>query len=276
MGGRYLAALEISEAERGELAGRWPRGGRRRKRWPYVLGSCWARPMAMRTSRWPSRLGVCGNTVGRRRRRFAEHRIEGRATKRAPGRRAPFEGPGSKRGDRRHAGEFAARCDPLEARAAPAKASGVSISTRSAWSGGPSACNRTGLRRSSCPPTRTSCCRKCATWSDFMSRRLEHAIVLCVDEKSRIQAADRTQPLLAAAPSQAGAPQAPRLHRAMGCTDRCSPRLDIATGKVIGHVLPAPPGRRVPQVPRRGRAQRPSRSRCPHRDGQLRHLARHR
>jgi transposase len=63
----------------------------------------------------------------------------------------------------------------------------------------------------------------------------EHAIVLCVDEKSQIQALDRSQPLL---PMRPGHP-ARRSHdyKRHGTTSLFA-ALDIATGQVIGKCLP--------------------------------------
>lgn len=59
----------------------------------------------------------------------------------------------------------------------------------------------------------------------------EHAIVLCVDEKSQIQALDRSQPMLPMRPGQ----PARRSHdyKRHGTTSLFA-ALDIATGKVIG------------------------------------------
>ncbi|MFB6453336.1 IS630 family transposase [Bradyrhizobium tunisiense] len=59
----------------------------------------------------------------------------------------------------------------------------------------------------------------------------EHAIVLCVDEKSQIQALDRSQPMLPMRPGQA----ARRSHdyKRHGTTSLFA-ALDIATGRVIG------------------------------------------
>lgn len=59
----------------------------------------------------------------------------------------------------------------------------------------------------------------------------EHAIVLCVDEKSQIQALDRSQPMLPMRPAQA----ARRSHdyKRHGTTSLFA-ALDIATGQVIG------------------------------------------
>lgn len=59
----------------------------------------------------------------------------------------------------------------------------------------------------------------------------EHALVLCVDEKTQAQALDRTQPLL---PMRPGQPER-RTHdyKRHGTTSLFA-ALDVATGKVIG------------------------------------------
>jgi transposase len=58
-----------------------------------------------------------------------------------------------------------------------------------------------------------------------------HALVLCVDEKSQIQALDRTQPLLPLRPGQAER----RTHDYRRCgTTSLFAALDVATGKIIG------------------------------------------
>ena len=59
------------------------------------------------------------------------------------------------------------------------------------------------------------------------------AMVLCVDEKSQIQALDRTQPILPLAPGIAE----PRTHAYMRHeTTTLFAALDLATGKVIGEL----------------------------------------
>jgi len=62
----------------------------------------------------------------------------------------------------------------------------------------------------------------------------EHAIVLCVDEKSQIQALDRSQPMLPMRPGQ----PARRSHdyKRHGTTSLFA-ALDIATGRVIGNLV---------------------------------------
>ena len=78
----------------------------------------------------------------------------------------------------------------------------------------------------------------------------DRALVLCVDEKSQIQALDRTQPLLPMRPGQAER----RTHdyERHGTTSLFA-ALDVKAGTIIGQLHAAPPGGRVPPVPRRGR-----------------------
>ena len=83
----------------------------------------------------------------------------------------------------------------------------------------------------------------------------EKAVVLCVDEKSQIQALDRSQPVL---PMMPGMPER-RTHDYLrhGITSLFA-AFNIADGTVIS-TAPPPPRHRVPQVPghhRQGRARR--------------------
>jgi transposase len=64
-------------------------------------------------------------------------------------------------------------------------------------------CNRTGCANSSCPTIRASS-TNCATSSGSCRDPPAHAIVLSVDEKSQIQALDRTQPGLPLKKGRAG------------------------------------------------------------------------
>jgi transposase len=59
----------------------------------------------------------------------------------------------------------------------------------------------------------------------------DHAIVLCVDEKSQVQALDRTQPIL---PLRPGLPEQRTCDYERHGTTSLFAALDIATGKVIG------------------------------------------
>ena len=86
----------------------------------------------------------------------------------------------------------AGRNDPLDGRDDGAKQS-ASAPVRYSASGGRTGCSRTGCASSSCRVTRNSCPNS----GIFVGLDIDppaHAIVLSVDEKSQIQALDRTQP----------------------------------------------------------------------------------
>src|ERR1051325_6493297 len=63
----------------------------------------------------------------------------------------------------------------------------------------------------------------------------ERAVVLCVDEKSQVQALDRSQPLLPMRPGQAE--RRPHDYTRNGVTSLFA-ALDVATGHVIGECYP--------------------------------------
>jgi len=92
----------------------------------------------------------------------------------------------------------------------------------------------------------------------------EHAIVLCVDKKSQIQALDRSQPMLPMRPGQP-APKEPCLQEARHHIAVRSPRHCDRTGH--RQVLRTPPHDRVSQVLRRDRGRRAARARRPSRHG---------
>jgi len=96
----------------------------------------------------------------------------------------------------------------------------------------------------------------------------EHAVVLCVDEKSQIQALDRTAPLLPLRPGQAER----RTHdyKRHGTTSLFA-ALDAQSGKVIGQTHPTSSLDRIPQIPGPHRCQRAAGSGGPHGHGPLRH-----
>lgn len=95
----------------------------------------------------------------------------------------------------------------------------------------------------------------------------ERAVVLSVDEKSQVQALDRTQPLLPMRPGQAER----RTHdyKRNGTTSLLAALRRESRDRHRPMHAPAP-RQRVPQIPRRGRAQRALRPRRSHRHGQLR------
>src|SRR5215218_4722142 len=63
----------------------------------------------------------------------------------------------------------------------------------------------------------------------------ENAVVLCVDEKSQIQALDRTAPML---PMRSGLPERRTHDYVRNGTTTLFAALEIATGRVTGHCLP--------------------------------------
>ena len=230
MGGRYLAALEISEAERGELtslASRRSTAQALALRARIVLGCA----DGEQNNAVAARLEVSKNTVGKWRRRFAEHRLEGLRDEPRSGTPRTIE-------DARIEAVIVRTLEslPLDAThwssRGMAKASGVSISSvQRIW-------RAFGLQ-----PHRLETF-KLSTDPDFVAKVRdvvglyvsppEHAIVLCVDEKSQIQALDRSQPMLPLRPGQ----PARRSHdyKRHGVTSLFA-ALDIATGKVIGQCL---------------------------------------
>ena len=78
----------------------------------------------------------------------------------------------------------------------------------------------------------------------------ENAIVLSVDEKSQVQALDRTQPLLPMTPGQAER-RTPDYVR--NGTTSLFAALNVATGQVIGKCLQAAPSAGVPEIPQGNR-----------------------
>ena len=88
----------------------------------------------------------------------------------------------------------------------------------------------------------------------------DRALVLCVDEKSQIQALDRTRPLLPMRPGQVERRTHDYLRHG---TTSLFPALDTRTGKGDWSLPPAAPSRGVPQVPRYPERAIPSRRKCP-------------
>ncbi len=78
----------------------------------------------------------------------------------------------------------------------------------------------------------------------------ENALVLSVDEKSQVQALDRTQPLRPLTPAQAEGGTHDDVRNG---TTSLFAALNVATGVVIGPCLPSAPAARVPHVPQRER-----------------------
>lgn len=231
MAGRELPAVELDEAERAELmslASRRSTAQALALRARIILACA----EGGQNKVIAERMGLDRETVGKWRRRFMAQRLEGLRDEPRSGTPRTIE-------DARIEAVIVRTLESLPPDAthwssrSMAKASGVSISSvQRIW-------RAFGLQ-----PHRLETF-KLSTDPDFVAKVRdvvglyvappEHAIVLCVDEKSQIQALDRTQPLLPMRPGQA----ARRSHdyKRHGTTSLFA-ALDIATGQVIGKCFP--------------------------------------
>ena len=228
MVGRCAAPqIVLGEAERGELealAARRKTAQSIAMRARIVLLAA----EGLQSKQIAAKLGVDANTVGKWRRRFANARLDGLYDE-------PRSGAPRTIDDVRIEAVIVATLESAPANATHwssrgmAKASGVSISSvQRIW-------RAFGLQ-----PHRLETF-KLSTDPDFVAKVRdvvglymsppERAIVLCVDEKSQVQALDRSQPMLPMRPGQA----ARRSHdyKRHGTTSLFA-ALDIATGAVIG------------------------------------------
>lgn len=177
-------------------------------------------------------LRVDEGTVGKWRRRFAEHRLEGL-------RDAPRSGAPRTIDDARIEAVIVRTLESTPPAATHwssrgmAKDSGLSVSTvQRIW-------RAFGLQ-----PHRMETF-KLSTDPDFVAKVRDvvglylsppqHAMVLCVDEKSQIQALDRSQPML---PMRPGQPARRSHDYARHGTTSLFAALDVATGRVIGKCFP--------------------------------------
>jgi len=227
MAGRQLAPLILSEDERSELkslAARRKTAQALAMRARIVLG-CAEGKQNLDVA---AELGLDKTTVGKWRRRFVESRLDGL-------RDEPRSGTPRKIDDARIEAVIVTTLESVPADATHwssrgmAKASGISVSSvQRIW-------RAFGLQ-----PHRTETF-KLSTDPDFVAKVRdvvglyvsppEHAIVLCVDEKSQIQALDRSQPML---PMRPGQPARRSHDYTRHGTTSLFAALDIATGKVIG------------------------------------------
>ena len=174
------------------------------------------------------RLGVAPNTVSKWRRRFAAHRLEGLYDEPRPG--AP-----RRIGDEAIAATIVKTLEETPPDAthwslrSMAQATGYAPSTiHRLWQAFGLQPHRTQTFKLSTDPLFVDKVR------DIVGLYLappDKALVLCVDEKSQIQALDRSQPLL---PMQPGCPERRSHDYTRYGTLSLFAALDIATGKVIG------------------------------------------
>jgi transposase len=262
MGRVRLAALVLSETERSELkslAARRNTAQALALRARIVLGCA----EGHQNKEVAARLQVDKATVGKWRRRFVEQRLDGLQDE-------PRSGAPRTIDDARIEAVIVRTLESTPPAATHwssrgmAKACGLSVSTvQRIW-------RAFGLQ-----PHRMETF-KLSTDPDFVAKVRDvvglyvsppqHAVVLCVDEKSQIQALDRSQPMLPMRPGQ----PARRSHDYMrhGTTSLFA-ALDIATGRVIGKGFPRHRAAEFRKFLDEIEANVP-RSRCPSRDGQLR------
>src|SRR5580698_6132289 len=229
--GRRFAALGLDEVERAELtslASRRSTAQALALRARIVLACADGEQSKVVAAR----LAIDPDTVGKWRRRFAEHRLEGLWDEPRSGTPRTIE-------DARIEAVIVRTLESTPPDATHwssrdmARASGLSVSTvQRIW-------RAFGLQ-----PHRMETF-KLSTDPDFVAKVRDivglyvsppaHAIVLCVDEKSQIQALDRSQPMW---PMRPGRP-ARRSHDYIrhGTTSLFA-ALDIATGRVIGKCYP--------------------------------------
>jgi transposase len=231
MPGRAAVCIELEEAERAELQAR----ARRRKsfradamRAEIVLLA--ARGMANLAI--AKRLGITRMTVATWRQRFATRRLDGLADEPRPG--AP-----RKVGDEKITDVVTATLETMPTAAthwstrSMARASGLSVSTvHRIWRAFSLQPHRSETFKLSTDPLFVEKVR------DIVGLYLDppdRALVLCVDEKSQIQALDRTQPLLPMRPGQAER----RTHdyKRHGTTSLFA-ALDVKAGTIISKCMP--------------------------------------
>lgn len=227
MAGRRMAALVLSDEERAELISL---AGRRSTAQALALRARTVLRCASgaENQKVAAELRINKTTVGKWRRRFVELRMDGL-------RDEPRSGAPRTVDDARIEAVIVRTLESLPPDATHwssrgmARASGLSISTvQRIW-------RAFGLQ-----PHRMATF-KLSTDPDFVAKVRDvvglyvsppaHAMVLCVDEKSQIQALDRSQPMLPMRPGQ----PARRSHdyKRHGTTSLFA-ALDIATGRVIG------------------------------------------
>ena len=231
MAGRRAVALVLAEAERAELralAARRSTAQAMALRARIVLACA----EGAQNQDVAARLGVSEQTVSKWRRRFAEQRLEGLRDEPRPGAPRTVD-------DARIEAVITATLESVPPDATHwssrgmAAASGLSMSTvQRVW-------RAFGLQ-----PHRMDTF-KLSTDPDFVAKVRDvvglymappdRALVLCVDEKSQIQALDRSQPVL---PMRPGQPVRRSHDYTRHGTTSLFAALDVATGRVIGECYP--------------------------------------
>jgi transposase len=229
--GKPAVAIELNEAERRELEAltRAQKTGQALARRARIVLAAAA---GLENKAICAEVGAEANTVGKWRRRFAEHRLDGLYDE-------PRPGTPRKIGD-----DAVAETIRLTLETTPRDATHWSLRSMARTTGyAPSTIHRM-WRAFGLQPHRTESFKlssdplfvdKVRDIVGLYMAPPQRALVLCVDEKSQIQALDRSQPVLPMRPGQAER----RTHdyTRHGTTSLFA-ALDIATGSVIGRCYP--------------------------------------
>lgn len=225
--GRPKAELTLATSERSELErlARRPKSAQAIALRARIVLAC---AEGETNSEVAAQLGLCGATVGNWRRRFVEHRLDGLLDERRPGAPRTVSDEDVERVIARTLESMPPDATHWSTRSM-AKATGMSQSAVSRiWRAFWLKPHRSETFKISADPFFIEKVR------DIVGLYLdppEKAVVFCVDEKSQIQALDRTQPLLPLRPGQAER----RTHdyKRFGTTSLFA-ALNTATGEVIG------------------------------------------
>lgn len=225
--GKAAASIELTERERSELEGlagrrRTAQGLARRAKIVLLVAE------GLESKDISARLGADQNTVGKWRRRFCERRLDGLLDEPRPG--APRQiGDDEIAETVRRTLETTPKDATHWSLRSMARATGYAPSTiHRIWRAFGLQPHRVETFKLSADPFFIEKVR------DIVGLYLdppERALVLSVDEKSQIQALDRTQPLL---PMQPGQPERRSHDYVRHGTLSLFAALDVATGKVIG------------------------------------------
>jgi transposase len=224
---RTMAELVLSEAERAELK---QLSSRRKTAQALALRARIVLECAqgLENREVAASLGVAKNTVGKWRRRFAEQRMDGLHDEPRCGAPRSIEDAGIEAVIVKTLESLPENATHWSSRGM-AKVSGISVSSvQRIWRAFGLQPHRIETFKLSTDPNFVAKVRDVV---GLYVAPPEHAVVLCVDEKSQIQALDRSQPMLPMRPGQV----ARRSHdyKRHGTTSLFA-ALDIATGHVIG------------------------------------------
>jgi transposase len=224
-----VVSLELSEAEREQLESwsrRWTTAHALAQRSKIVLLVA----EGLRTGQVAERLGVHRNTVAKWRRRFEAERLDGLVDEPRPGQPRTITD---------------AKVDEVITKtleAAPSDATQWSTRSMAAEVGLTQSAVHRIWKAFGLQPHRSATFKLSrdpqfvAKVRDLVGLYLnppERAVVLCVDEKSQIQALDRTQPIL---PMQPGLPERATHDYKRHGTSSLYAALDVSSGQVIGRL----------------------------------------